>query len=433
MKPLKVLRGWCWLSLCFFSCMIGVFDHVSAADLNLNSVKNYVVIGAFSFQKNAERYTSFAKEKELEAVYEINYSRNLFYVYVYVSNEKNEADRELFRIRSLHPEFKDAWVYEGQLGAITNSVVNGISTDANESNDQDTSDNTAIENRVNTQNADSQISEVVSHQQEPSENENTKQAEQVVKAVPKTSEKLEKEEGVHHFYFNLLNSKKLREVKGRVKIIDPERAKQLMVANSHEIVNVRQPNNGTNRIKVASDIFGFKEVQYTIDLDDPVTDSTSAYIDTIGDSIIVNFELERYKKGDVLVMYNVYFFRDAAIMKSESIYELNSLLDMLQENEKYKVRIHGHTNGNSHGKIIHLDPDDKNFFTLNANHKEDNGSAKKLSLYRAYTIQHWLIDQGIAEDRMEIRGWGGRKMIYDKHDTQADKNVRVEIEITADQ
>ncbi|MEM9858640.1 MAG: OmpA family protein, partial [Bacteroidota bacterium] len=84
-------------------------------------------------------------------------------------------------------------------------------------------------------------------------------------------------------------------------------------------------------------------------------------------------------------------------------------------------------------KIIHLDPEDKNFFSLKADHLETNGSAKKLSLFRAYTIQHWLIDQGIAENRMEIKGWGGKKMIYDKHDSQADKNVRVEIEITADQ
>ncbi|MEM6755463.1 MAG: OmpA family protein, partial [Cyanobacteria bacterium P01_C01_bin.38] len=238
-----------------------------------------------------------------------------------------------------------------------------------------------------------------------------------------------KKEGVYHLYFNLLNAKKLKEVKGRVKVIDAERSKQLLVAKSHEIVNIKNPNNGSNRIKVASDIFGFKDVQYTLDLDNPVTDSTSAYVETIGDSIIVNFMLDRYRKGDVLVMYNVYFYRDAAIMKSESIYELNSLLDMLQENENYKVKIHGHTNGNSQGKIIHLDPEDKNFFSLKANHLETNGSAKKLSLYRAYSIQHWLIDQGIAEERMEIKGWGGKRMLYDKHDTQADQNVRVEIEI----
>jgi outer membrane protein OmpA-like peptidoglycan-associated protein len=104
---------------------------------------------------------------------------------------------------------------------------------------------------------------------------------------------------------------------------------------------------------------------------------------------------------------------------------------MLQENEKLEVRIHGHTNGNSRGKIIHLD-EEQNFFSLQADQEEDQGSAKKLSLYRAETIQKWLVEQGVSENRMSIKGWGGKKMIYDKHDTQAHKNVRVEIEIVED-
>ena len=151
-----------------------------------------------------------------------------------------------------------------------------------------------------------------------------------------------------------------------------------------------------------------------------------------GDSILVDFDLQRFKKGDILIMYNVYFFKDAAIMKPESIYELNSLLDMLKENDDLVVKIHGHTNGNSHGKIIHLDLDDKNFFGIHGEHKESFGSAKKLSLFRAYTIQHWLMEQGISQERMEIKGWGGKRMIYDKHSSQAEQNVRVEIEILAE-
>ena len=35
-------------------------------------------------------------------------------------------------------------------------------------------------------------------------------------------------------------------------------------------------------------------------------------------------------------MYNVYFFTNAAIMKPESKFELNSLLAMLEENEKLR-------------------------------------------------------------------------------------------------
>ena len=41
----------------------------------------------------------------------------------------------------------------------------------------------------------------------------------------------------------------------------------------------------------------------------------------------------------------------------------------------------------------------------------------------------WLLDKGIDKKRMEIKAWGGKKMIYKKTDSMAGKNVRVEIEI----
>jgi outer membrane protein OmpA-like peptidoglycan-associated protein len=58
------------------------------------------------------------------------------------------------------------------------------------------------------------------------------------------------------------------------------------------------------------------------------------------------------------------------------------------------------------------------------------GSAQKLSLYRAETIEHYLLKQGIDQSRIEIKGWGGKKMLYGKHSAQAKQNVRVEVEIT---
>ena len=53
-------------------------------------------------------------------------------------------------------------------------------------------------------------------------------------------------------------------------------------------------------------------------------------------------------------------------------------------------------------------------------------------MYRAATIKEWLTEQGIDRNRIEVKGWGGKKMIYDKFDSQASKNVRVEVEITAE-
>jgi outer membrane protein OmpA-like peptidoglycan-associated protein len=100
---------------------------------------------------------------------------------------------------------------------------------------------------------------------------------------------------------------------------------------------------------------------------------------------------------------------------------------MLLENPKYKIRIHGHTNGNSGGKIISMG-DSKNFFSLKDT-KEGSGSAKKLSEERAKVIESYLVSKGIDPSRMEIKAWGGKKPVYEEDSQNAHANVRVEIEI----
>jgi outer membrane protein OmpA-like peptidoglycan-associated protein len=135
----------------------------------------------------------------------------------------------------------------------------------------------------------------------------------------------------------------------------------------------------------------------------------------------------RYHKGDIATLYHAYFFNDAAIMLPESKYELTNLVQMLEENPNYRIRLHGHTNGNYHGKILELGPE-KNFFSLTGS-KNDVGSAKDLSYQRASTIKEYLLVNNIAADRIEIKAWGGKRPIYDKHSANAKKNVRVEVEI----
>ena len=143
--------------------------------------------------------------------------------------------------------------------------------------------------------------------------------------------------------------------------------------------------------------------------------------------ITVPFELVRLRKGDYAVMYNVYFFKDAAIMRPESKYEVDALVEMMQENPKYKIRIHGHTNGNSSGKIIYMG-DSQNFFSLEGG-RNSNGSAKALSEARANIIRDYLISNGVEAERMEVKAWGGKKALYDKNSARAKENVRVEVEI----
>ena len=420
------------LMICILSIILISSAHSNSyAEFEPNPEKSYVVIGAFSYQRNALKFVNFAQSKSLQAFYEKNLERGLYYVYVYATDDKQSALDEASRVRDEY-DFYDAWVYTGNFGK-ANGYVASVDTVSGVVESQ-----TMQEVSQGVSEVAEDIEEVAEEMEEMSDEPELvseveeKGSEVVQEAAAEEIDEMESEDGYFNLYLNAINTKNYQEVKGKVKVIDPERVKELDEIKTHKLVKLKDPNNGTERVQLITNIFGFKEVQYTIDLDKPVNDSTASFVDVMGDSIIVHFEWERFKKGDVLIMYNVYFYKDAAIMKPESIFELNSLLDMLNENKKYKVAIHGHTNGNSTGKIIHLDNKDKNYFSLHDEHKESVGSAKKLSQYRAYTIQQWLIEQGVDPDRMEIKGWGGKKMLYDKFDSQAYKNVRVEIEITDD-
>jgi len=117
-------------------------------------------------------------------------------------------------------------------------------------------------------------------------------------------------------------------------------------------------------------------------------------------------------------------------MLPESKYELNSLLQLLQENPAYKIRLHGHTNGNYHGKIISMGTE-KNFFSL-AGSKQATGSAMDLSYNRADVVKEYLISNGIDPERVAIKASGGRRPLYDKNSANAKKNVRVVVEILED-
>ena len=66
---------------------------------------------------------------------------------------------------------------------------------------------------------------------------------------------------------------------------------------------------------------------------------------------------------------------------------------------------------------------------MTPNNKQTSGSAVELSKLRSETIKRYLVTQGIAADRLEVKGWGGKKMIHDEQHPLAHQNVRVEIEV----
>lgn len=230
-------------------------------------------------------------------------------------------------------------------------------------------------------------------------------------------------EGNRKFRFDLYNTVNLKTIRGEVDLVN-ESGRKIATYEGNEVVQVMRADASGNII-LACEVLGYRKLLFKLNYDNPFL--TERVERGENEEAIVPFGLVRLQKGDIAVMYNVYFFKDAAIMRPESRYEINNLLSMMNENTKYKILIHGHTNGSAAGKIITMG-EAKNFFSL-SDTREGRGSAKKLSEERAKTIKAYLIDQGIEESRMEIKAWGGKRPLYDKNHSLAQSNVRVEIEI----
>ena len=90
--------------------------------VNAQTKQYYVVIGAFAKESNASKFSGFARSRFFQSTYELNQSRDLFYVYVIKSTNKNEAFDQV-RILQKEEAFKDSWVFNGTLGIATPLVV----------------------------------------------------------------------------------------------------------------------------------------------------------------------------------------------------------------------------------------------------------------------------------------------------------------------
>ena len=415
--------------------LLFIITGISQAQVPAN-VKSYAVIGVFSLEQNADRYADFYKTKSLTTNVRKNLYNDMYYVYTEESDDVEEVRSKVLSLREQFAALQNAWLYNGNFNCLhipSDQLKQSMSVlDSNEATDASSGNVDGLEVLVyEVEEAELEREERQAQEVEDADDIYEGEGDEDGGDEP-VSPQMAREEGTYWVYFNTYNVTDLKEVGGEVKVVDAERSKDLGNQPAHTLVVLGSPKNGTNRVTFESDIFGFQPEVRTIDLDEPKKGDDSQHITTLGDSIIVDFPLRRFNKGDVMTLWKVYFYIDAAIMKEESVPQLNQLLNMMRENENMRIMIHGHTNGNSHGVVKHLDPEDKKFFSITSSHQEDKASAKKLSEYRAYTIQQWLVDQGISEDRMETQGWGGKKMLYDKHSNSAEKNVRVEIEILAE-
>lgn len=344
----------------------------------------YVVIGAFANPRNANEFTENAKNNGLDAHNEFNSTRKLFYVFILETPDKPEAVS--LALKHQHESvYPDTWVYTRMLSS-TPQVVHIDKADMTGGSSNNASDTLRNEISQPTLLAD----------------------------------------GSKEFIFKLRSIDTGENIAGDVDVFDADiiKGRKVISYRGNDVVTVK-PINKSGNIVVVCDVFGYRKVQLPLNFNDPKIEDGVSLEDG---KVVVNLDLVRLKKGDKVVMYNVYFFNHAAIMRPESRFEVNALLDYLKEKSTSKIRIHGHANGNDFGKIITLGKSN-DYYGLSRDNNETKGSVTKLSEERARIIQSYLVNEGIDIQRMEIKAWGGKMPIYDEDHSLAQANVRVEIEI----
>jgi len=378
---------------------------------------HYIVVAAYRIgqEKYMENYVAQLNNKGLHSKYGYDAGRKFYYVYLDFYADFDESIEQMLKTRK-EGGFDQAWV------RVMKENVNVPSEAA------------ALKPKETQTNTDSNTSVLTVSEPKPVEpNEAVVEEKQPEVEKPNIETKPKgitpfKEATVLFYLFNPTNS---QPIEGDVEIVDSDVSRLIKKVKAHEAIPMVDLKNKTGKVTLIGSAFGFRKVQHDFSLSEIKPDNLPEYIEWKEDKYIVQFDLSRLHRGDIETLYNVYFFNDAAVMLPESKYELNRLLEFMNSNERYKIMLHGHTNGNARGKIVTMGPS-KNFFELTQDVVDGSGSAKELSEARAQVIKDWLVSNGIAANRISIKAWGGNRMLHDKNSNNARRNVRVEVEVLED-
>lgn len=358
----------------------------------------YLVAGVFSDLNNLKRFNSELSANGYAPDYFYIMEKNKYYSYIYYSDSFDKTELKCKEVNKSH-KLKDAWVLRIDEDGAKEIEANAMSGSDNSRETVSDVNDDAIRN--------SSRSFQYGHRSRPRD--------------------LSITHNTYPVYVNVHNGNH-QEMPTVIKVINGEDAQMLTTLKSHEQAIINCPKSEKQRVQLVCEVFGFHKTTFDLNLEDPITPSTMYNVKLDGQKILVDMPLEKYRKGDIMVMYNVYFHPNTNVMRVISNYELQRLLEMLQENPALRIKIHGHTNGKSFGEITKVGEDCDDFFNPK-NLDGVKGSSKKLSLLRASVIKQYLIKHGIENDRIETKGWGARRMLYKENSPQYKNNVRVEVEI----
>ncbi|MEP4532422.1 MAG: OmpA family protein [Cyclobacteriaceae bacterium] len=125
------------------------------------------------------------------------------------------------------------------------------------------------------------------------------------------------------------------------------------------------------------------------------------------DSVEQNLTLTKIEKEAKIVINNIFFDFDKAVLKTSSYPELNRILEHLQDGNIKKIQISGHTDSVG-----------------------DDAYNKGLSQRRARAVYTYFRQRGITGDKMDVVGYGETKPVAGNDTNEGrSRNRRVEFQI----
>ena len=352
----------------------------------------YVVVGAFAAKDNASEFKGYLPTQVVDTSYSVSENENLLHFYVLKTSDKESA---LSRSAELGKVI-NAWQAEEKVAPPTSAeeTIRG---------------SIALASAANTE---SSISEGSSSGASSSAS--------LSGNAPGTPMPAGK-----YFKF-LIETPEGTPVNAALHHVDFNNGREVATYESNTFVN---PLKQSEPMAVVCDLFGYKAMQKFIDYSNPSAYVEEAYMDSDG-AWVIPYKLEPVEAGDVSVMYNVSFYRDAAVMRKPSQKDLDELARIMQANPYYEITIHSYCNGRNRREIL-APGNNRHYFDVEGA-VQVKGTAKDLTMLRAQAIKAYLMDQGIDPGRIDIFPWGASDMLVKADDPNAGINDRIEIEFTRD-
>lgn len=360
---------------------------------SLTDSRHYVIIGAFNSEANAERLTTKAISQSLDANYARNESRGVYYVYVLGTDDRKAAYAYGTVIRR-DSEYKDAWVFSGVLEVKGDEVVQPVVSEEPEPVTEEIPEDEPME-----QMAEKDPEPVEDEEPEPTRDPNLKS-----------------------FYFKLISQETNQEVKGQVYLQKNLEDNNYESYAGNQVVDLYKPGRNSSTYYLTVNAPGYDPVQTEVNYDNPPE------VDGDGNAVI-SVPLERSRSGDYVEFNKVRFLSNSAIFTPDSKDELDAFIQLMNDNPKYKIKVHGHCNG-KYNRNATIRADSEEFFGRSEGNKEISASPKKLTDYRAELVKDYLVENGISGRRIKTKADGASTMLFPSSGPLSGFNDRVEIEIT---